>query len=193
MNHKFPSNFVYWEKIDKHEEIKKKYLTLILEDSKINREKYKSQNVWECNLITNYFEENNKTFFDEHFIENVIKEPLNDCINELGLKKPSYYNITSLWYNVYENGDFQEVHQHSGQTSNFFSGIYLIDLEDKNTTYFYQSGPRSDFNTFGYTFPTSHIEEGNVIIFPSFLEHYVNPVVGKKVSISFNVATSYQF
>jgi hypothetical protein len=193
MHHIFPSNFVYWEKLNNHQEIKQKYLSLILDDTKKNYEKHQKQDVWKCKVTTNFFDENSIEFFDEHFVEDVIKKPLNNCITEMNFKVPSYYNLTSIWYNVYDGGEFQEVHQHSGQSSNFFSGIYLLDLEDKNTTYFYQSGSRPDVNTFGYTYSTDHIKEGSVIIFPSSLEHYVNPIIGKKISVSFNVATFYDF
>jgi hypothetical protein len=193
MHYIFPQNFVYWQKIYNHQEIKEKYLKLILDDYENNRDEYKEKSDWNCNVVTSYFDfnGNNKKIFDQFFIENVIQNPIENCIEELKLVQPSTVSIFKLWYNVYGQNDYQEVHHHLGDRPISYSGIYILDLCGKNNTHFYQPGTTVESH-FGSTFRGSDLEEGDVIIFPASLSHYASPAESNKVSVSFNVKCSYE-
>lgn len=193
MHYIFPQNFVYWQKVKSHQKIKKKYLDLIFNDFESNKEEYKKKSDWNCNVISSYFDDenrNNKRIFDNHFIKNVIQEPIENCIQELKLMRPSTISILKLWYNVYDQNDYQEVHHHLGVQSVSYSGIYIMDLNGKNNTHFCQPGTTLE-SQFGSTFKGSILEEGDVIIFPAQLLHYTTPSECNKVSVSFNVRCLY--
>jgi len=193
MHYIFPQNFVYWQKVKNHRKIKENYLNLIFEDFQSNKEEYQRKSDWNCNVVSSYFDDenqNNKRIFDNYFIENVIQKPIENCIQELRLMRPSTISIFKLWYNVYQKNDYQEVHHHLGSQSVSYSGIYILDLAGKNNTYFCQPGTTLE-SQFGSTFKGSSLEEGDVIIFPSALLHYAVPAEDNKVSVSFNVRCLY--
>jgi hypothetical protein len=189
----FPCNFVYYTKIKNHEKIKEKYLPRILCDHEINGEFYKNKNTWNCDTSTSFFApyENNAHLFDEQFYEEVIWEPLRTLIGELDnlvnfYTQPEKLALADIWYNIYDKGQFQECHDHAKTN---FSGIYLLDLNEENKTMFYQHGAMSVYTDNFYSYNTKHIEEGNVIIFPSNLLHSVNPCESGRITISFNIDT----
>ena len=194
MHYTFPSQFVYWEKVENHQELKDKYLNLILDDVSKNSKEYRTNSHWNCDVISSYFassQKNNKEIFDNYFIDSVIKKPIENCIEELQLPAPKNILIQSLWYNVYKKNDYQEVHDHLGPNYTAFSGIYILDLVGKNNTHFFSPGHVPDSSRFGHHFKGNHLEEGDVIIFPASLLHYVSPCETNKVSVSFNVGTEY--
>ena len=71
-----------------------------------------------------------------------------------------------------------------------FSGIYIIDQKGKNQTSFIHN----DFGYLDTCINTKNIEdigEGTVMIFPSHLLHYVNPVDESRCTISFNITSTF--
>lgn len=193
MHYIFPSNFVYWQKVQNHQEIKEKYIELILNDFESNKDEYKSKSDWNCSVVSSYFDDenrNNKRIFDQYFIENVVQEPIENCISQLNLMRPETISIFKIWYNVYDKNDYQEVHHHLGSQSISYSGIYILDLDGKNNTHFCQPGVTLE-SQFGSNFNGSTLEEGDVIIFPAGLLHYTSPIDINKISVSFNVRCLY--
>jgi hypothetical protein len=192
----FPTKFIYWEKIKSHKKIKDKYHSIILE----HKEKYGDyckdlvKSKWNCNCYSSFFMRNNDLHikFEDDFLTEVIWNvfdkmfyDLNNSILKLPVPKSSY--IVDMWYNYYTKGMFQEIHNHeSNEKTIHYSGIYLLDLHETNTTNFVD-------NTFsGFSeFKTNNMEEGNVIIFPSELLHYANPCLSDRITVSFNIASKY--
>tara|TARA_R100000315_G_C5225946_1_gene137010 strand:- start:273 stop:848 length:576 start_codon:yes stop_codon:yes gene_type:complete len=103
------------------------------------------------------------------------------------------------WINVHNNRMYQECHDH---VPSIISGIYYINFDksvDKGAVFLHPNstfadmcagqgislGPLSESK---YCFP---VEEGDLIIFPSTLKHYVPPSLNRKdglrVSLSFNI------
>lgn len=199
MHYAFPYNFVYWEKVSLHEEIKEKYYTKIIE-SENNIQKYSN---WIGNVKTSYKNESlNKFLYENDFTSNVIwpyfDNMLVEMCNNIPLPIESY--ISQSWYNLYDNGDFQEPHQHDRNYKimhdkvhvSTYSGIYLLHLEEKNTTVFYEEPPiPCSIDNSGINFLTDFMEEGNIIFFPSGLSHYVLPSKSKRCTISFNINSVY--
>ena len=174
----FPSNFVYWTKIKDHEELKNILLPKIYAD--VPNIKYEGDGV----CVTNYFEENNIiNNLDFSFYESIVWNPFKKMYDEPDLKlrySPEKSSIQNIWYNLYDDkNSWHKTHTHPTST---FSGIYLLHLTGENGTTFYQFG----HPMYELEYDTKHIEEGNVIIFPSAMPH---SIVSKdhKVSISFNI------
>jgi hypothetical protein len=193
--HIFPSQFVYWEKIKNHEEIKNFLLPKIKEHSHslftlMSEDKIKSCEQQKCK--TSYF-------VNDHFLEKIFKEydyendiiwnPIDNMLNRKDLnisRYPSESNIRNLWYNIYSPGGNHKVHTHGNDSG--FSGIYILDLNEKNTTIFENFGGNTYLD---HRFDTKHIEEGCVVIFPRNLLHYVNPSLKNRVTISFNILSTF--
>ena len=100
--------------------------------------------------------------------------------------------ITSLWINIAKEKNFHSPHTHS---NNIFSGVWY-PTECKTTPIMFidprqQNGQwapkRKKSNNFTATL-VSLLNKKNIgYIFPSWLMHYVPPVTGNRVSMSWNV------
>ena len=136
-------------------------------------------------------------------LQNKINEMLSTFNNEICDHKKNYsYNIQQLWHNVYNIGDFQEVHHHmSLDRQAAFSFVYLLsdglskDLsgnhcypvidKNKNPSYLFFNNPRHSLHVssamsqlfecqnYDYHY-IPEMDEGTLIIFPSYMEHGVS-------------------
>lgn len=201
MHYAFPYNFVYWEKVVNHQEIKEKYYNNIILKNKNNIQK---KNEWIGDLKTSYNNNDlNKCLYENYFTSNVIWPYFDNMLVELcnNIPLPIESYISEIWYNVYEKGNFQEPHQHDRNYRNVsdkvhvnsYCGIYLLHLEEKNTTVFYEEPPiPCSIDNSGINFLTDFMEEGNVILFPSGLSHYVLPSKTDRCTISFNITSVFE-
>ena len=137
---------------------------------------------WNCNLFTSY---------------GSGKFPIGECLDaftptldEFQTESQSYGNmiLTDLWLNVYESQNWQEKHIHSpGQ----WSGVYYVhfDPNEHKATNFYHPC-ETLLATAGITSNTlvPWVQEGDMIIFPSWLEHAapMNKSSKLRSTISFN-------
>jgi len=105
--------------------------------------------------------------------------------------RPKDSNILGLWWNVYHQGDYVESHSHRSEG---VSGVYFLELTETNsTTFVYDNHYTLSHKISSWTtkYTANYVKEGDVLLFPSTLNHYVNPVVNRKVSISFNIEFNY--
>jgi len=143
---------------------------------------------YNLNLTENIFSELNK-----RISENFLK-----YINEIPLKND--FQIESMWANVNGYKDYNTVHGHSNSV---ISGVYYLKVPKKCGNIFFQHPysqmievfwdkcveKDSDYNV---TCANAHPSEGKLILFPSWLQHGVEPNLNKKegrISISFNINT----
>jgi len=172
----FPNHYIWTGRVQEHEEIKRLMMPHIDADDK-------KKSSWNCDVTSSYGE--NKTFFhNEYFLNQVVWNPLDLMLMDLQdtIQMPKESNIQEMWYNSYVPGQYQEVHNH--RPKGVFSGIYLLHLEGKNTTAFVN---HHDHPLFNNTKVMDDVQEGDVILFPSTLLHYVNPSPANKVTISYNI------
>jgi hypothetical protein len=178
------SPFIFYCDVLNHDEIKDIYYPLILD--KFRDESY-TPDGWNCKVkITEV------PFLSEKlFQDSIIWEPLDQMLGEVNLNRfPTRSFVSGIWANYYTSGDFQEVHDHVGiPGSSVFSGIYILDQKGENKTSFIN-------NNFGILDSQVHtknmdIKEGTVIIFPSNLLHYVNPVEDERCTVSFNIRCDF--
>ena len=149
---------------------------------KQNKLKENTPDQWNCNLFTSY---------------GSGKFPIGECLDaftptldEFQTESQSYGNmiLTDLWLNVYESQNWQEKHIHSpGQ----WSGVYYVhfDPNEHKATNFYHPC-ETLLATAGITQNTlvPWVQEGDMIIFPSWLEHAapMNRSSKMRSTISFN-------
>ena len=180
MIYNFPSNFIFWTKVENHEELKRKLIAKIYDD-----EKSISYSGPYSDSITNYFEDENILLdLTEEDYKNIVWDPFEKMLGDPSLNllhTPEESKIQSIWYNVYRDGrSWHKTHTHPGST---FSGIYLLHLEGENGTTFFNDGHQM----FQQNYETGDRVEGEVMIFPSSLPHNVISFGAHKVSIAFNI------
>jgi hypothetical protein len=115
-----------------------------------------------------------------------ISEFLSPVISEFCREAKVSCSMTDAWCVKYGKGDFQSVHNHRGWG---FSGILYVEFDSNihSPTCFMApwNDPRND--TTLLAFP--EVEEGSVLISPSFSHHFVYPNESDKqrVVISFDL------
>jgi|TARA_B100000085_G_C18466279_1_gene481141 uncharacterized protein (TIGR02466 family) len=192
------SPFFYTTKLEGHSEYKKNILPVIFEEY-FKKNGSNTEGEWGCDCFT--------TFFDRDF---VVYDPLKKEIQTVVRKmfeeiemKPYAYTVEQMWFNAYGAKQSQEVHCHTGPS---FSGIYYLQFEQgvhKPTTFMnpIRWGQFKQHNRFWnpelwnsqslyHHYHEPEIEEGNVILFPSEMDHYVQPFFNSstlRITCSFNV------
>lgn len=135
-----------------------------------------------------------------YFIESPLApffKEISPLLNELAVEvaSPNVLNFGYAWININKKGDKNILHSHPNC---FFSGVFY--LRDKNSkikfvknydiSNWWKESMQSESNTLS-TFNeiefTPHA--GDLIIFPSWLQHYVdyNEYDSERISISFNI------
>lgn len=194
-------SLIYKTQMPNHESIKEKFLPFLNDPSSFSE----SDN-WDCNCDTTIHNDDlNSKLPWEIFFEN-IQYGLGPYIQEIGLKEEFKDNIQAYaWANRYHKGQHQEVHAHTGD-DNLISCAYILDQADDNTVE--NNGASGQFifyNSAFEPFPPSHmhlfyeperwtsrhnpfLQEGDIIFFPSTLNHYVtwNKTDNIRASISAN-------
>ena len=102
--------------------------------------------------------------------------------------------ITDMWSNVLKPGEMHRPHTHS---NNILSGVFYVQSEKSSGITFYDPRPQS--NVISPTRTKSNLDnasivnyeslENRMILFPSWLQHYVptNITKSNRISIAFNV------
>ena len=197
----WPSPFIFWTKIENHNELKDRLLPQIKErilndqlhnsPGNVHRIPGEMPSVWQCEVITSYFNrKEEEKIFDEEIIKSIIVDPLKKFFNNPNCpvkNKPKKTKLKEIWFNYYKPGYWQEVHSHTGTT---YSGIYILELNEPNTTKFLNYSMQKynySSNKLEMEYDTKHIEEGNVIIFPSELPHSVEISTQNRCTVSFNI------
>lgn len=207
-HYQFPLNYIYWEKIKEHEELKRELLPII---NKL--QKNASENPFSlCKMTTSFADKN--TFLNNDNIDKIVWKPIDNMIKEIETLNPNCSKIEPIhsfvhlyWYNYYNKGDFQEMHNHmccSREVNGMiyypsFCLIYILNDEgSENKTSFldYTTG-NAPFNTpFSKIYNTGNnkdINEGSVIIFSPNLMHGVAPIEKSgRITIAFNVYSTFK-
>ncbi|MFP6658091.1 MAG: putative 2OG-Fe(II) oxygenase [Pirellulales bacterium] len=115
---------------------------------------------------------------------------------ELG-SPPLKSRVIDAWVNVYRDGQYQEPHFHIGRQTTC-SVIYFANyVYGTDAKVAFRNTQMKDYiySNFGCFFPqmhewvTPHVEEGDVLIFPGFLEHTVEKQQGDRTRVT--VSSNY--
>jgi len=162
---------------------------------------------WECTIHSSFRSNDPSMKLDDQYLLSVYSKYITNFLYEYNIK-PGKFNIHSPWYNVFSKSQYQEPHTHLPSD---FSVVHYITFDETQhlaTTFVHpnpiisqstkafrprlmnrlDSGcPAHSFYMNFYTPP--QIKEGDLIIFPSFLNHYVKPNISEKqrITITFNV------
>jgi uncharacterized protein (TIGR02466 family) len=165
---------VYYTTLEKHEIYKKTFLSFVEDDQYFQEAKN-----WDSKTETTFMHPLNQTL------------PWRDLVNDVSTHLFEYMKIfdphskyrigTDAWLNRYKFGGYQEQHNHVGE-KNFFSCAYMLDVPDDSGKFvfvdtnldFYASvGFYKVFNIVPSRAFIPPLKEGDLIIFPSYMDHYV--------------------
>lgn len=135
--------------------------------------------------------------YDEDFVDlhEQIQFCLEDYTNNIRLQP---LVVTGSWYNEMEDGCKVNLHRHEGSV---ISGAFYIKIDNavplrfKNPLLPYKmndlhTSTDSEFSSPGVQFPP---ESGNLVLFPSWLEHETDNETGKRCVLSFNTLYKRMF
>lgn len=147
---------------------------------------------WNCNVRTEFH-----GAFPQHYKE-AYTNILYEWKQEIGLSQRPF--IDEIWMNAYEESHFQEPHSH---LPGFFSGIHYVCFDPevhKGTTFqnpmdqiysfmFDEEFLDKDKNEHLDENADIEINEGDIILFPSHLKHFVAKNESKqlRMTVSFNI------
>jgi uncharacterized protein (TIGR02466 family) len=212
----FPK-FIYRGKLQTHEKWKNLIVPVIEERYKLekgsNANKDDSPACWECDCFTTFFDKSlmDHTLEKEIDIQALLQDLSTNIQEAIKLAEfyPHAFLVAQQWFNAYGPGQNQEQHNH---IPSHLSAIYYLQFDPKchkgtsfiNAEKMYTEGPRYnkhfyDPDMYGYGCykeeMTLTCDEGDVIIFPSQLDHMVhkqpgiekNPDGTLRISFSFNI------
>ena len=159
--------------------------------SKDKGRNYSNMGGWQSNNITDF----NKEF--ELLKKSILQQSFLYC-KEINLEIFENLKINQIWANVNKYKDFNLPHLHLNAS---LSGVYYVDVNDKSGNivftnnnnsmlFLWQNIKRKYFdenNSNAYSFLPKN---GDLIIFPAWANHYVEPNLSEKdrISISFDLA-----
>ena len=110
----------------------------------------------------------------------IIKPTITSLLQELKKKYDHTDNmkVIDYWFQQYKTLDYHTWHEHLGST---LSAVYYIDIDGKT--------PSTIFNILGDEV-SININEGDILVSPSFLSHCSKPNLSSKTKtvIAFNLA-----
>lgn len=186
----FPVEFLFWTKNQAHAQHKQLLLSEIRNNLALTKDMQKGK--WFCDVNTEFFA-------CERGIEKylpLVSEAIYPALDEMfegipNLARPTKSKVTKIWYNHYEpkvdNG--QEVHMHD---SSGYSGIYFLELSEPNTSVFYSHLASMNHTAASPSFKADFAQEGDILLFPSSLLHYVLPSTCPRTTVAFNIKCDYE-
>jgi hypothetical protein len=208
--HFFPSEFIYWTKNKKHDEMKGT-ITKWIEDNDIE---HHDNTDGIRNAHTSYGC-GKPTIYDRgDYVHELVYKPFTDMIEKYNSRSGivpiviDEIGVANSWYTKYDTQGRFTMHKHefgemfyeNGKSfKTAFSIIYILkDENPKNSTSFFcPSVERLSFlnNPNQYHYDTSfnpEIGEGSILIFPSSLYHEVVPCDKPgRITISYNLKCSF--
>ena len=167
----FPQ-FYYHGEVENHQQLKDKLLSELTDD------KLSQPKEWNCSVQSSFETDNN--FSLDYFYE-CIKPNLIDMHQQLKGNPLHQFTMTEAWLNKYGRGDSQEVHTHIGADNCTFSCSYFAQYALNDARFlFYDPDQTKHLGEFtkhysgvvNTWFPD--VQEGDIIIFPSWLHHQVD-------------------
>jgi len=133
-------------------------------------------------------------FYINYFKENILEE--------LGIQVPDQILVPAIWANINKKHAFNLIHDHI-DGNNIISFVHYLKLPDGTSSISFRSDrpslkflntPIAQFNELNSQDVIINVSEGDVVFFPSWLEHYTSPNTTDldRVSIAGNIEIEYE-
>ena len=167
---------VYKTKLNNHELIQNDFSEILKGD-----EYFSGVSTWYSNVDTTFGNRDADSLPWQNFIKSAMAG-LKDYLEVYKTNLPTEFRI-ECWLNRYNKDQFQEVHNHAGESA--ISCAYMMHTPPNSGNFvFYKNTydflhqtdlPKLTTEPFPYNNRiTPPLEEGDIIYFPSTLEHYVS-------------------
>lgn len=159
---------VYISDVEEHGFFKPKFLNLLDSSIKVSIEEKGFQSIYNTDFFNNNFN------IKYNFITPIL-EKHNTALASYLQYHDYIIKTTRIWYQQYAKGGHHYWHRHNG----IFSNIYYVDLPDQAS--------KTSFRFLGKEFSVD-VKEGQILTFPSYIEHCSKPNMSDKIKtvISFN-------
>jgi uncharacterized protein (TIGR02466 family) len=156
---------------------------------------------WGCKVHTTFGSKTDKLFKIKDFYKNDIMR----FFRQIEMP-PVEVDADDIWINVYKKGQWQENHHHHGDKDVYFSAVHFLKYNKETHPPLIFNNPQNILmtpNQLGRCTNLSYwdldhsvdVYEGDIIFFPSYLEHQVNvqETDEDRITISFNVKITPHF
>jgi len=206
----FPTTYVYWEKLKKHDELKRKYMPIIDKIEQTYPDDLTNPfSALEKSRHISIFHPELNTFLEKEDINTIIWNPIDNFIKDINSQYQYKIDVKEsildhYWCNTYDKNDDPELHDHYDHVKHIddieynptFSGIYILNDDNESSSIFFKSPQGEPFHhtQVSFEFHTCQIDdigEGTVLIFPCHLLHRVRRIIkpGRR-TIAFNIYSS---
>jgi uncharacterized protein (TIGR02466 family) len=130
-------------------------------------------------------------------VDSILKKS-DSLKSRLGFKEEYYFYLNNLWININQKSSFNRPHIHPDC---LLAGVYYIDCNETQGKIVFRNPSMvqqciidedsiSKFTEFNSSSWSATPETGKLMIFPSWLEHYVEPNITdqERISIAFNIS-----
>ena len=155
----------------------------------------KRKNLGNFNSIDTYILENENLKDIQKFIQNSLDEYFSTIFNPAQSQCAKLY-ITQSWANYNQHEQYHQRHNHQ---NSFVSGVFYPKIDDEISEIQFYS-PTShlieiipeEYNMWNSNTMNCYIKTGDLIIFPSWIQHMVPPNIRNdtRISIAFNTFVS---
>lgn len=193
---------IYQSSVSDNEKIKELFYPLV--------EKHNSKHT---QAPQGWFTDKLQTSFEDEELKEIMGDLNTDIGKELNRQYsdtiktffdiPFQLQINDIWYNLYENGEYQESHTHFGtyNNPNHYACVHFLNYDPSvhsplcvldplrhirisSFEYFNESDYKDDHQFLD-------VKQGDVVMFPAYLEHEVRPGPptpgNPRITISFNI------
>ncbi|MEN9530420.1 MAG: Synechococcus phage Syn19 [Pseudomonadota bacterium] len=173
---KIMPDFYFHTRLAAHEQLKNNLFPQALAHCRPTKE-------WNCEVQTT--RESGEIDYSGFLTE--LKGVVSTLCDSIGTRCPLEFRIESLWMNVYNVGNWQELHHHASPNNNL-SFCYFMNLNPQTDAHFFFQNERSaNYSAAGLHQVFNLVEnleiaestflqvaEGDIILFPSHLRHGVS-------------------
>lgn len=199
MIHNIFSPFYYQAKVTDHEKIK----TILLEHIEFQHNKTPNNQPksWSCRVHTTQSKSDEKLIS----IKDSYEQDIISFFDEIKMPQVEV-DISDIWFNGYKSGQWQESHHHHGNQSVYFSAVHFLKYDKSiHPPLIMNNMNRLLLTPCDIGRATSldywtldkivEAEEGDLIIFPSFMEHQVDiqETDELRATVSFNIEVKPHF
>ena len=123
-------------------------------------------------------------------LENFYKEVhnhLNNYCESIGFSIREYF-ISSSWFALFKKGNYAHVHNHGDCD---IAGVYYFKkVDDDGSLFFCNSSQVAECSIFKTGRITTNCSEGDILLFPGWMDHGVetNNTDDDRISLSFNIS-----
>jgi len=204
--YRFPHDFVYWDTVKNHEEIKNVLMPIIKRREEVDKNNTSGLD----NAYTSYGDGVDIELHHPQLISElwrIVDKALDDIYYaDKGSFKPNILGsfINHSWYTYYNKHGQFNYHNHTGinleaidNNGPYFSSLSIIyvlnDENEENATSFAKFGMLPMSHEIDHHYNAKHAKEGTLLVFPSTLHHCVKRVdIPGRITLAFNIVSKYR-